>query len=241
VLHLFCRLRRAPEGIGHGIPHASVRANLERAVDGATAEGYTIVPIAILGHKADVCFMVVGDDVWHLRRFQSAVQDAGLDVVDSYVSLTEVSEYADGISDGMKRARLYPTLPIEGKTAWCFYPMTKRRDAVNNWYSLPFEERKEFMMQHGESGREFAERVTQLVTGSTGIDDWEWGVTLFARTPDDLKAVVYTMRFDEASTLYAEFGTFYTGVVGVLHDVLTAAGVYRSLVCAQFLSYRGRN
>ena len=104
--------------------------------------------------------------------------------------------------------------------AFCFYPMSKRRDAVHNWFALPFEQRKALMMGHGKSGREFHGRVLQVVTGSTGLDDWEWGVTLFGVHPDDIKECVYTMRFDEASTLYAEFGPFYFGMVGTLADVV---------------------
>jgi chlorite dismutase len=148
-----------------------------------------------------------------------------LEVIDSYVSVTEVSEYATEMSDGMKKPRLYPKLPIEGKTAWCFYPMSKRRGETENWYALPYEQRKELIHQHGASGRKYADRVQQLVTGSTGLDDWEWGVTLFAVTPDDLKDVVYAMRYDEASTRFGEFGTFYTGMVGSLGDVLNVAGI----------------
>ena len=98
--------------------------------------------------------------------------------------------------------------------AFCFYPMSKRRGEEHNWYALPYEEREQLMRQHGASGREFKGRILQVVTGSTGLDDWEWGVTLFGVHVDDLKECVYTMRFDEASTLYGEFGAFYTGLVG---------------------------
>jgi chlorite dismutase len=125
--------------------------------------------------------------------------------------------------EAMLNARLYPVLPPEGMSAFCFYPMSKRRGEENNWYSLPYERRSELMHQHGKSGKEFRGRVLQLVTGSTGLDDWEWGVTLFAVHVDDLKDCVYSMRFDEASTLYGEFGAFYTGMVGPLEDVLDAA------------------
>ena len=141
----------------------------------------------------------------------------------SYVSLTEVSEYAAGIPDEMRQARLFPQLPPEGKAAFCFYPMSKRRTAEYNWYSLPFEERKELMMGHGKVGRTFAGRILQVITGSTGLDDFEWGVTLFGVHPDDLKECVYEMRFDDGSANYAEFGPFYTGMVGTLDDVLAAA------------------
>ena len=121
-------------------------------------------------------------------------------MVDSYVSLTELSEYAQGVPDDVREARLHPQLPPEGKPAWCFYPMSKRRDAGPELvHQLPYDERKELMLEHGASGRTFAGRVLQVVTGSAGLDDYEWGVTLFAQHPDDLKEVVYTMRFDRAS------------------------------------------
>jgi chlorite dismutase len=148
-----------------------------------------------------------------LRRFQTAVAKAGLDIVDSYISLTEVSEYSAGMPEAMLQPRLYPELPPADKPAWCFYPMSKRRGADANWFTLPFDRRKELMHEHGISGRKFAGRIVQVITGSTGVDDFEWGVTLFATHPDDLKEVVYTMRFDEASAVYAEFGSFYVGSV----------------------------
>jgi chlorite dismutase len=139
------------------------------------------------------------------------------------VSLTEVSEYAAGVPEEMKQKRLYPTLPPEGKAAFCFYPMSKRRGDVagSNWYSMPFEERKEMMFGHGAAARAFAGRILQLITGSTGIDEWEWGVTLFGVHPDDLKECVYTMRFDEGSARFAEFGPFVTGMVAPVETVMS--------------------
>jgi chlorite dismutase len=212
VLHLFCKATPRLDG-------GAVTA----AVKEVEAVGDQVIAVAILGHKADAAFMVLGDDQWRQRRFQSALQAAGLEVVDSYVSLTELSEYAQGIPDEMKEARLHPQLPPEDKAAWCFYPMSKRRTAEHNWYRTDFERRKELMYAHGASGRKFSGRVLQLITGSTGIDDHEWGVTLFALAPDVLKEVVYTMRFDEASADYAEFGPFYTGMVAPLDVVLAEA------------------
>ena len=120
----------------------------------------------------------------------------------------------------MLNARLYPTLPPEGMSAFCFYPMSKRRGEVNNWYQLDYEARENLMRGHGAIGRTFKGRVLQLITGSSGLDDWEWGVTLFGVHIDDLKDCVYTMRFDEASAVYAEFGPFYTGLVGTVDEVL---------------------
>ena len=168
--------------------------------------------------------MALGPDLWRLRSFQSDVQAAGAVPVASYVSLTEISEYAAGVPEEMRQARLFPQLPPEGKAAFCFYPMSKRRTAAFNWYSLDFERRKELMMGHGKVGRTFHGRVLQVITGSTGLDDFEWGVTLFGVHPDDLKECVYEMRFDEASALYAEFGSFYTGMVGTLDEVLSVLG-----------------
>ncbi|MCB1003724.1 MAG: chlorite dismutase family protein [Acidimicrobiales bacterium] len=214
VLHLFVKPRDEVD------PQAVVAA-----VKRAEGDGDQVVPVALLGHKADAAFMVLSDDVVRLRRFQTDVQAAGLEVVDSYVSLTELSEYAQGLPPERNQARLHPELPPDGKRAWCFYPMSKRRNVGANWFTLPYDERKALMYEHGASGRTFAGRVVQVVTGSTGLDDFEWGVTLFAVHPDDLKEVVYTMRFDEASALYGEFGAFYTGFVTTadeLAPVLTA-------------------
>jgi hydrogen peroxide-dependent heme synthase len=214
VLHLFCKVRPGADG-------EAVTAAV-KAVEG---ESHQVVPFSVLGHKADVGFLAIGPDWVRLRRFQGALQSAGLEVVASYVSLTELSEYTEGMPREHLEARLHPKLPPEGKRAVCFYPMTKRRGDKDNWYSLEFEDRKRLMIDHGKSGRRFAGRVVQLVTGSTGLDDFEWGVTLFGVHPDDLKDTVYTMRFDEASALYAEFGPFYAGIVGSIEEVAALAGL----------------
>jgi chlorite dismutase len=190
------------------------------AVKAARAEGDQVVTVAMLGHKADLGVMALGADLWRLRALQSALCGAGLVLRGSYVSLTEVSEYAQGVPEEMKQARLYPDLPPNDKVAFCFYPMSKRRGDEHNWYALEFEARKALMLGHGAVGRTFRGRIVQLITGSTGLDDWEWGVTLFGVHPDDLKACVYEMRFDEASAHYAEFGPFWTGIVGAIEDVL---------------------
>ncbi len=215
VLHLFCKPR----------PEAKARSLLD-AIDAARKHDCQVVTAAMLGHKADVCVLALGPDLRRLRRLQTELQTGGLDVVDSYVSLTEVSEYAVGVPEDMRQARLYPTLPPEGMAAMCFYPMSKRRaPGAENWYALSFDDRMDLMRGHGTAGRNFRGRVLQLVTGSTGLDDWEWGVTLFGIHPDDLKDCVYSMRFDEASTRYAEFGPFYTGMVGGAAEVLSGVGI----------------
>jgi chlorite dismutase len=163
--------------------------------------------------------------VERLRALQTDLQQAGLEVVDSYVSLTELSEYSANVPDKQKQARLSPQLPPEGMNAFCFYPMSKRRVPEQNWYEESYDDRLEMMYEHGTSGRKFSGRIVQLVTGSTGLDDYEWGVTLFGVHLDDLKDCVYTMRFDKASAKYAEFGAFYTGVVADLDDALRAVGL----------------
>ncbi len=214
VLHLFFKASAA-------VDQTAVLAALKGANDGDDQA----VCAALLGHKADLGVMALSLDQWRLRDLQTHLVAAGLELVDSYVSLTEVSEYAKGMPESRIQDRLFPTLPPEGKPAFCFYPMSKRRGPGANWFTLPYEQRKKLMMEHGTSGRAFAGRVTQLITGSTGTDDFEWGVTLFAQHPDDLKEVVYTMRFDEASSRYAEFGRFWVGMVEDPAEVLEALGV----------------
>jgi chlorite dismutase len=109
------------------------------------------------------------------------------------------------------RARLYPEVP-EGMRYVSFYPMTKRRVGQENWYVLPIEERSRLMREHGLTGRRYAGRVFQVISGSVGFADWEWGVTLFARDPLEFKKIVTEMRYDEASARYGEFGRFFTGI-----------------------------
>jgi peroxiredoxin len=214
VLHLFCTLSSSAER--HGI---------EVAVKQCEASGHQVVAAAMLGHKADLGIVALGPSAAALRALQTSLQRAGCVVSFSYVSLTEVSEYAAGVPETLREARLHPTLPPEAMPAFCFYPMSKRRSGGDNWYQLGYDERLQLMHGHGAVGRTFRGRVLQLVTGSTGLDDWEWGVTLFGVTPDDLKACVYTMRFDEASARYAEFGPFLAGTVAPLPEVLTAIGL----------------
>jgi peroxiredoxin len=110
------------------------------------------------------------------------------------------------------RRRLYPELP-DNMPYVCFYPMSKRRDASQNWYTLPLDERSRLMQAHGITGRRYSGKVQQVITGAIGLDAWEWGVTLFAQDPLDFKKLVTDMRFDEVSAKYAEFGDFYVGKI----------------------------
>jgi peroxiredoxin len=122
----------------------------------------------------------------------------------------EQAQAAEAASPHVK-TRLYPEVP-EGMNYVSFYPMNKKRGEQNNWYALPVEERSRLMREHGMTGRGYAGRVFQVITGSVGFDDWEWGVTLFTRDPLEFKRIVTEMRYDEASALYGEFGSFFTGI-----------------------------
>ena len=133
---------------------------------------------------------------------------------------TKLNAYAERLVP-MNKQRLTPDFP--DWPCFCFYPMSKMRSGDQNWYTLPYAERNELMSLHGKSGMRFAGKVMQVITASTGLDDWEWGVTLWAKNPSYLKDIVYTMRFDESSAKYALFGDFYFGYLlpaGELLDTL---------------------
>ena len=128
---------------------------------------------------------------------------------EDYVRALAVRAKAE-LESAQVRRRLYPELPPDMPYV-SFYPMSKRRDAVQNWYTLTLDDRSRLMRAHGLTGRRYAGRVQQVITGAIGLDKWEWGVTLFARDPLEFKKLVTDMRFDEVSAKYAEFGDFYVG------------------------------
>lgn len=165
----------------------------------------------------------------------------------SFVSMTEISEYvmtaeqygarlvAEGDAEGspvyqtklkayadrlvaMNLQRLTPTFPPYPNT--CFYPMNKKRKVGENWFLLSKDDRNAMMSEHAKSGMAYAGKVSQLITVGLGLEDWEWGVTLWAANPEYLKDIVYHMRFDEASARYAEFGPFYAGCVATAEEML---------------------
>jgi peroxiredoxin len=216
VLHLFYKVDRARAEAEPG----GAKRVLD-AVDSLEGDDHQALVFAVLGHKADLGVMALGPDVARLHAFQQELAGAPLTLEWSYLSLTERSEYTD--DEARARQRLYPNLPR--KNAICFYPMSKRRDAGANWYALPFDDRKRLMGGHARVGREYAGRVLQLITGSTGLDDWEWGVTLLADDPTALKEIVYDMRFDEVSARYAVFGPFVMGLVLDPADALHRVGM----------------
>ncbi len=187
----------------------------------------------------------------HQRLLSSRI-GAAIEATYSFVSMSEVSEYlptreqyAAKLQRGgedpaspafqakvgsyekrlpmMLAHRLMPEFP--NWPAMCFYPMNKVRNVGANWFLLPFSERTEQMAEHAQSGMAFAGRVTQLVTASVGLDDWEWGVTLWAKNPQYLKDIVYTMRFDQASARYGQFGPFYTGYLATSEEIVRHCGV----------------
>jgi peroxiredoxin len=195
------------------------------AVKACQADDHQVVCFAVLGHKADFGVMALGPDLWRLQRLQADLLAAGIESTWSYVSLTEVSEYARGMPPERLEPRLHPVLPPPNARVLGFYPMSKRREVGGNWYTLPYEERYKLMEGHGRVGRQYKGRVVQLITGSTGLDDWEWGVTLFAEEPGAIKECVHEMRFDPASAVYAEFGPFYVGLLAPVEDVLSRIGL----------------
>lgn len=172
---------------------------------------------AVVGQKADFMMMILRPTMEEINEVETAFNKSKLAEFTipsySYVSVVELSNYLsseeDPYQDPAIRARLYPILP---KTKHiCFYPMNKKREGNDNWYMLPMEQRRKLMSQHGMTGRKYADTVRQIVTGSVGFDDYEWGVTLFSDDVLQFKKLVYEMRFDEVSARYGEFGPFFVG------------------------------
>jgi chlorite dismutase len=201
-----------------------------------------LLTLSVVTPKADLGFMLVTPDLQTANKIEKQLSvSLGADAltpVYSYLSLTEESEYitteeeyAHSLDEETRRdatkleqalaafhdrikhyrqERVYPALPD-----WpvvCFYNMSKRRGEQRNWYALPFDERRRLMKGHAAVGREYAGKIKQLITGSTGLDDAEWGVTLFSRDTFQIKKIVYQMRFDPVSAEYADFGEFFIGI-----------------------------
>lgn len=210
-------------------------------LNAAATEGWSEA-FRLVGGGADLLLVHFRPTLEELADVQAAVRVSGLARVlrlqYDYTSVTEAGlyhataeaarEHAPGSDEFRQRideavaaekasahirSRLYPQIP-DGMRYVSFYPMSKRRGEGGgaNWYTLDVAERSRLMRDHGMTGRRFAGRIYQVITGSVGLDDWEWGVTLFARDPLDFKRIVTNMRYDEASALYGEFGSFYTGI-----------------------------
>jgi chlorite dismutase len=209
---------------------------MENDVSGQTAL------FSVLGHKGDLMVVHFRNSFDQLKAAELEISrlrlNDYLEQTTSYLSVVELGLYDSSvklfrdlrekgavphspewnavIEETVKRQteamrpRLFPQIPANRYI--CFYPMDRRRGEDKNWYSLPIEERQRQMEEHGLVGRRYAGTVRQIITGSIGFDDWEWGVDLFADDPLIFKKLIYEMRFDEVSAVYALFGTFYVGV-----------------------------
>jgi chlorite dismutase len=230
--------RRLPEERRHALEQEAC-ALLERMAhlsDGASCA------VAVLGQKADLMLMHFRPTLEGLHEAQQAIARLGLseylEPAGSYVSVVELGlyemtlkiyselegkglqpdtpEFGTALAEEMSRQRERMKGRLTGavpkRRYVCFYPMNKKRGEIKNWYAEPVRRRGELMREHGMIGRRYGEQVTQIISGSIGYDDWEWGVDLFADDPLVFKKLVYEMRFDEASSWYGEFGPFVVGL-----------------------------
>ena len=197
---------------------------------------------SLLGHKGDLLIIHYRDSVDELNRAELELANTRLsdylEQTTSYLSVVELGLYKSTVNvyrslaergvepfsevwnaeveDTLQRQReamkprLYPAIPPNRYV--CFYPMNRRRGEDKNWYTLPITERQRQMEDHGNVGQRYAGKVKQIITGSIGFDDWEWGVDLYADDPLVFKKLIYEMRFDEVSAVYSDFGIFYVGV-----------------------------
>jgi len=206
------------------------------------AEGRQSAVFSLLGHKGDLLLLHFRQSFEELNQAERAISRLRLsdylEPAHSYLSVVElglyestIKTYADLADRGVEphseewnreiegllarqRAamapRLWPEIPPSKYI--CFYPMDRRRGEHANWYTVPMSDRQRMMHEHGMVGRRYAGEVRQIITGSIGFDDWEWGVDLFADDPGVFKKLIYEMRFDEVSAVYALFGTFFVGL-----------------------------
>jgi chlorite dismutase len=197
---------------------------------------------SMIGHKGDLMFVHFRNSLEDLHRAELAVAGMELtdflEPTHSYLSVVELGLYESssktyatlaekgltphtpewdaGVAEVLARQslamapRLHPEIPPAKFI--CFYPMDRLRGEIKNWYQVPMAERQRMMHEHGLIGRRYADSVKQIISGSIGFDDWEWGVDLFADDPLVFKKLIYEMRFDEVSAVYAQFGTFYVGM-----------------------------
>jgi peroxiredoxin len=239
VLHQMLRVRWAAWRALEAAARAEILEEASEFLEGL--EKNRSACYGLLGHKGDLLLIHFRDNFDGLLDAQHGLAGIRLwDYLDqptSYLSVVELGLYEStgkvygslaeqGVephSDAWKaaieetiarqaeamRPRLYPEIPPARFV--CFYPMDRRRGEQKNWYQVPFEDRQLMMQQHGAIGRRYAGTVKQIISGSIGFDDWEWGVDLFAEDPLVFKRLIYEMRFDEVSAVYALFGAFYVG------------------------------
>ena len=241
VLHNMVRFRWAAWQALPDAERRTIAAEAAVALHSAEEAGKSAI-YSVLGHKADLMLVHFRGSFDELKsaelQMSSLKLHAFLEPTTSYLSVVELGLYDSSVKlyrslaergiephtpewdreveENMNRqreamrTRLYPKIPPARYL--CFYPMDRKRGEDKNWYRLPIEERQRQMAEHGEVGRRYAGKVLQIITGSIGFDDWEWGVDLFADDPLIFKKLIYEMRFDEVSAVYAAFGTFYVGV-----------------------------
>jgi len=190
---LALHFRRTLEGLGEA----------ERALAGGP-HGLALIPTGDYVSVVELGMYAVTDALVQKAEDDGMPLDSAewKALVDGYLAEEREKRYV--------KARLFPRQPEE-MPYLCFYPMDKRRNPGQNWYTLSLRDRARLMLDHGATGRKYAGRISQIISGSVGFDDWEWGVTLFAGDPLDFKALVTEMRYDEVSALYAEFGSFWVG------------------------------
>ncbi|PID15207.1 heme-dependent peroxidase [Sporosarcina sp. P34] len=194
---------------------------LERIQEADDAKTGSHAFYTVVGQKADFMLMTLRPTMDELQQLEAEFNK--LIIADytipaySYISVVELSNYLAGESDEDPyqnpyiRGRLYPELPRSQYV--CFYPMDKKREGEDNWYMLDMDHRKSLMRSHGMIGRGYAGKVKQIISGSVGFDDYEWGVTLFSDDVLQFKKLIYEMRFDEVSARYGVFGSFFVGTI----------------------------
>jgi chlorite dismutase len=241
VLHQMFRFRWADWRALEAARRVEIAREVVEAF-GATEQAGQFAAFSMLGHKGDLMLVHFRDSFDDLNQAELLLKHSGLEAflepVHSYVSVIELGLYDSTIKlfrqlterglvpltdqwnkeveetvERQRQAmkpRLFPKIP-ESRYL-CFYPMDRKRGESKNWYTLPIEERGRQMEEHGMVGRRYAGKVQQIITGSIGFDDWEWGVDLFAADPLVFKKLIYEMRFDQVSAEYALFGQFFVGL-----------------------------
>ena len=228
---------------------ASTRAEILKEAEQALAAMRNSAVYSLLGHKGDFMLFHLRQDFEELSAAELDIARLRisdyLEPTSSYLSMIELGLYdssakvysglaakgveahsaewkleIESVLERQRQAmapRLWPEIPTAKYL--CFYPMDRRRGESVNWYTETMAERQRMMHEHGMIGRRYAGEVRQIITGSIGFDDWEWGVDLFAEDPLVFKKLIYEMRFDQVSAVYALFGTFYVGLRVQLDDL----------------------
>ncbi|NNE90196.1 MAG: heme-dependent peroxidase [Verrucomicrobiales bacterium] len=255
VIHLFYRIDQTQWAMFSEEEQREAMTDLTALIQEIrTTDSAQLLAFSMVTPKADLGFMLLTDDLHKANEFEKKLTlSLGPDVLEpvySYLSMTELSEYttteeqyaaelkAEGTEESeieekveefrrriekYNQDRLYPNMP--DWPVFCFYPMSKRRGEVHNWYGEEHETRRKMMAGHARVGRQWAGKIRQLITGSTGLDEHEWGVTLFSHNTQDIKEIVYQMRFDEVTVKYGEFGDFYIGLQLPLDELFRRVGL----------------